>query len=465
MKNRLSRRLLLKGVGGVTLSFPALESLLPKKAWGQATRKRFAMFVRAGNGIVQNSGGDPERFWPEMTGPLTTASMTTGVNATRATSELAEYASRLILIKNVRLQFPRPACGHSEALPQMLTAQNHTGGTSNSPLARGMSIDWRIAQANNPAGSAPLTFMAGPRQTYIAEGLSWSGPQMRTPAERSPLNAFMRLTGLASSPPEVQRLVVERRKSVNDFVREQLREVSGKAQLSVDDKRRLAMHLDAVRDTELRMTCDLDMAQAAQVRAITSPEGNDVRPEVVRRFMDVTAWAFSCGLNSAATLQVGEGNDQTQYTINGTRYPRFHWISHRINSDGSAGEPIPNAVELHHQVDRFQLQLFKYFLDRLASYPSAYGANLLDDCAAVWMNDLGSGPPHSADNTPWIVAGGAGGSLRTGLFIDHQRRTNNQVLNTLASAVGVRKADGSLLNDFGDPSLTGGVLTSLLTVS
>jgi hypothetical protein len=465
MTNRLSRRLLLKGVGGVTLSFPALESLLPKSAWGQNTRKRFAVFVRAGNGVVQNNGTEAERFWPEATGPLTTASMTTGVNATRATVELADYAARLIFIKNVRLQFPRAACGHSEALPQLLTAATHTGGTGNSPLARGPSIDWRIAQANNPAGSAPLTFMAGPRQTYIGEGLSWSGPQMRTPAERSPLNAFMRLTGLASSPPEVQRLVVERRKSVNDLVRNQLREVSGKAQLSADDKRRLAMHLDAVRDTELRMTCDLEMTQAAQVRAITSPEGNDVRPEVVRRFMDVTAWAFSCQLNSVATLQVGEGNDQTQYDINGTRYPRFHWISHRVNSDGASGEPIPNAIELHHQVDRFQLRLFKYFLDRLASYPSAYGTNLLDDCAAVWVNDLGSGPPHSADNTPWIVAGGAGGALRTGVFVDHQKRTNNQVLNTLASAVGVRKADGSLLNDFGDPSLPGGVIPNLLTVT
>lgn len=83
----------------------------------------------------------------------------------------------------------------------------------------------------------------------------------------------------------------------------------------------------------------------------------------------------------------------------------------------------------------------------------------------MWVNDLGNGPPHSADNTPWIVAGSAGGNLRTGLFLDHQRRTNNLVLNTIASAVGVRKADGTLLNDFGDPSLTPGVLSNVLTVT
>jgi hypothetical protein len=462
---KLSRRLVLRGVGGVTLSFPALESLLPKAAWGQAGRKRFAIFVRSGNGIVQNSGGDPERFWPETPGAISTASLATGVNASRATSELAEHAARLVFIKNVRLPFPRGSCGHAEAIPQVLTASPHTGGNGNAPLARGPSIDWRIAQANNPAGVAPLTFMAGPRQTYIGEALSWSAAMMRTPAERSPINAFMRLTGLASSPPEVQRLVVERRKSVNDFVREQLRELSGKAQLSAGDKRRLNLHLDAVRDTELRMTCDLDPAQVAQVNAITAPEGNDVRPEVVRRFMDLAAWAFHCQLNSVVTLQMGEGNDQTQYEIGGTRYPRFHWISHRINSDGDMGTPIPNAVELHHQVDRLHLRLFKYLIDRLGSYPSAFGSSLLDDCAAVWMNDLGNGPPHSADNTPWIIAGSAGGNLRTGQFIDHARRNNNLVLNTIASAVGVRKANGQLLDDFGDAANMPGVMSNVLTIT
>jgi hypothetical protein len=51
------------------------------------------------------------------------------------------------------------------------------------------------------------------------------------------------------------------------------------------------------------------------------------------------------------------------------------------------------------------------------------------------------------------------------LHLDHQRRTNNLVLNTIASAVGVRKADGTLLDDFGDPSLTRGVLSTVLTAT
>ncbi|MFZ5440288.1 MAG: DUF1552 domain-containing protein [Myxococcota bacterium] len=458
-----SRRRFLKGLGGVTLALPFFESLLPRSAWGQQmNRHRFLMVMRAGNGVVQEGSEVGERFWPGTLGALSVADLKT-TYADRATSQLADYAPRLLMVKKVRLPFARNSCGHAEAIPQVLTAQNHTGGTSNSPLALGRSVDWFLAEKLNPAGVGPLVFMAGPTNTYIGNGLSWSAPQQRAAAERSPLNAYMRLTGLSSAPPEVQQLVASRRKSVNDLVRAQLRELTGKPQLSSKDKQRLEQHLQAVRDMELQLTCDLPADQVTAVQGITQPEGNDIRPEVVRRFIDLTAWAFNCRLNHVATLQVGHGNDGTQYTINGTKLPSFHWISHRIYADGSEGEAIPDAVELHHQVDTLQVSFFKYLLDRLDGYQSPYGGTLLDDSVAVWTNDLGNGPPHDASNTPWILAGSGGGLLRTGQVVDHQKKGVNQVLNTLINAMGVRKTDGSPTDDFGDASLAKGVVANSLT--
>ena len=54
-------------------------------------------------------------------------------------------------------------------------------------------------------------------------------------------------------------------------------------------------------------------------------------------------------------LQIGDGNDATQHTINGVRLPSFHQISHRIYSDGSEGDPIVGAVDMHHDLDRLHL--------------------------------------------------------------------------------------------------------------
>ena len=148
--------------------------------------------------------------------------------------------------------------------------------------------------------------------------------------------------------------------------------------------------------------------------------------------------------------------------MNGAKVPSFHWVSHRISSDGSEGQAIPDAVELHHQIDRLQMGFYKHLLDRLNGYSSPNGGTLLDDCAAVWTNDLGSGPSHDASNTPWIVAGSGGGTLRTGQVIDHLKNPVNQMLNTLINGMGIRLSSGAPTDDFGDATLAKGVVANSL---
>jgi hypothetical protein len=423
-------------------------------------RPGFAVFVRAGNGVARESSSrmEPEQFWPDQSyGALTVDGLR--AQTTRAVSELADYAPKLNILDGLNRPFPTPSCGHSESLPQCLTARPPTPGAGHAAMGTGESADWRIARALNASGREPLTLMAGPSTAYIQEGLSWRDTMVREPAQRSPMSVYMSIMGLSASPPEVQQRIASARMSVNDLVRTEMRSLLSSSALGANDRSRLQQHFDAIRDTELQLVCNGDSALATSLAAISDPEANDVRPEVVRRFMDVIALAFSCGLTHAATLQVGEGNDQTQYTIDGVRLPRFHWISHRIEGDGDTGATIPNANDLHHKVDVLQLQMYRYLLDRLSAYPNPYGTGtLLDACAAVWLNDLADGPPHGGQNVPWIIAGGSNGALRTGNYVDCGGADLNKVLNTIISAVGVRKSDGSIVDDFGDTSLARGVL-------
>jgi hypothetical protein len=162
-----------------------------------------------------------------------------------------------------------------------------------------------------------------------------------------------------------------------------------------------------------------------------------------------------------ATLQVGDGTDNTRYTVNGERVERFHWISHRQTSDGNNGDPIPNAVEWHTAIDRIRMETFKYLLDKWSGISLGNGT-LLDNAFALWTSHVSIGPSHGANNLPIIVAGKAGGFLRTGQYIDAGNVNNNLLLNTLINANGVRKPDGSLVDDFGDPSLSGGVIDAML---
>ena len=456
---KVGRRGFLVGLGGAMVTLPLLESFRSRAdAAGDPTHRRYAVFVRSGNGVQQAEGSEPERFWPTATGAITAATL-----SDRATSVLAPFSDRLSIIAGLKRPFGTPACGHAESIPQCLTAADTTGGVSNEPLARGKSADWRIAEQLSP-GEDPLTLMAGPNSTYIGPGISWRGANDRAPAENSPANAFSRLMGLPELPSDLQARINSRKNSINDFVREDLTSLMSSPELSARDRRRLDQHFQAIRDFETGGVClPFDPALGAAAAAITDPEGNDVRPEVVRLHMRLIAFAFSCGQTRAATLQIGEGNDQTQYLVGGVRLPRFHWISHRLMGDGDMGEPIPDADMLHHEIDKLQLGFFKYLLESLDEYESPYGGRLLDDCAAVWTNDLSGGPSHGGSNVPWIVAGGAGGNLRMGQYIDLPGDpTYKKILNTIITAVGCTDASGGPVEDFGDATLEGGRISELV---
>ena len=64
------------------------------------------------------------------------------------------------------------------------------------------------------------------------------------------------------------------------------------------------------------------------------------------------------------------------------------------------------------------------------------------------------------------MAGGANGFLKQGEAIEVQNTpwvgNHAMMLNTLGSAVGLRKTGGGFLDDFGDPASGTGLMTELL---
>ncbi|HKU43555.1 MAG TPA: DUF1552 domain-containing protein, partial [Polyangiales bacterium] len=241
---------------------------------------------------------------------------------------------------------------------------------------------------------------------------------------------------------------------VNDVVRAQMMAVLGRPELSKSDRTRLDAHFSSIRDMERQLG-----GSSCQVDPLGSFNASKV-DEVVRAHSDLLALAMACGKSHAGSLCIGNGNDQTQYEINGKVYERFHHISHRVRSDGSSGEAIPNAEALHHDIDKKFAGYFKYLLDKLEAIATPTGT-LLDDGIAVWFNDLADGPAHSSKNMPWVLAGSAGGALKTGQYIKGDW-TINRIHNTIGAAVGAKNASGGRLDDFGDARYPKGHIDGLL---
>jgi hypothetical protein len=463
----ITRRRFLAGLGGATVALPFLESvryLGGSRAHAEVLEGPpvYSVFIRQGNGCQQADPGrgEPERFWPSALGAITTESLGT-TDADRALAALAPYADRLLLVRGTRFGFPGNGCGHSGGLNQCLTAARVVGDGATS-LADGPSIDWFLASQVNPPGVEPLTLMSGPQSAYIAHGLSYSGPSQLRGAINNPLTVYQNLMGLSGSQEELEA-IARRRRSVNDLVRDEMQDLLSQSYLSSADRQRLQTHFDAIRDFEVQMSCTLSDSEVAAIETIAgASEDNGNRIAVAELMMDLIALAFACDANRVATLQIGTGNDQTRFYVDGVLQNTYHRISHRIDSDGSEGAEIPNADLLHHGVDKIFADMFLHLLDRLAMYAGPSGGTLLDDSVALWTNDLANGPPHSYSNVPQVIAGRAGGFLRTGQYIDAGGVTHNKFLNTLINAAKVRADGGGYYDSFGDASLEPGVIDAMI---
>lgn len=467
-KKPITRRLFLRGAGTVALGLPFLEtfSRFGSRAGAQTPTDSFAVWVRQGNGVAQAGNSEPERYWPRATGPLTTAGL--AAESDRALSELAPYADKILAVAGLRFAFPGNGCGHSGGGNQCLTAARVSETPSgNESLAMGESVDNRIARELHPERE-PLTLFTGRKSGYLPEVMSYRGPLDLRAGENDPWNAYMRMTGLAGMDVEVINRIRERRLSVNDLVRDQMSDLLS-GDLSTDDRRRLDLHFSSIRDLEVLMGCNLPDMLEMEVDGIDPlSEGNYQR--VTEMHNEIIALAISCGYVRSATLQLGNGNDGTQHTIPGYRggaqLPRFHQISHRIYSDGSEGDPIEGAQEMHGEIDKMHLRLFRHLIDRLSAYVADTGEPLIDRGVVCMTNDLGHGISHTYNNVPFIFAGSCGGNLDVGKYVDVRGGgsyvTHNKMFNTILSAVGVRKGDGSLVDDFGDSSLEGGFVPEMI---
>ena len=446
---KINRRRFLQA-GSATILLPLLEA----DTHGEEENAQFAFFCRQGNGVTQgDNNGETDRFWPLETGTFNQQTLL--AQPEQVVSELAPFADSLIACKGLNYGFAGNGCGHSGGGNQCLTAAAVSlEPAGKDSLAMGESIDNYIARHFSNNGGEPLTLYTGPRNGYLEEVLSYRGAMQIRAAEDDPWIAYQRMLGVTDN--SYSDLVFTRRQSINDLLLDQINSLRGNPHLSTNDRQRLELHFDAIRNFELLAT---SLSQDEE-QAMASVSGlgtlNDNRITVARMHMDLIALAFSANHIKSATLQIGDGNDATQYTVNGVKLPSFHWISHRIYADGADGVAMLGAEDMHHSIDRLFAQTFGYFLNKLDGY------GILDKGISVWCNDLGNGVSHSYHNVPFIIAGSGNGFLRTGQCIDAGGVTHNKLFNTLINAFGIRTATGEYIQDFGSPELEGGLLDELL---
>jgi hypothetical protein len=266
------------------------------------------------------------------------------------------------------------------------------------------------------------------------------GNKARTP-EDNPVAAFRALfgdvTGGAGGP------ALDPRASVLDVTRDELESLA--ARLGTSEKAKLELHLDALREVEQRVAGAGAPVQGGSCQpasfnreGFTVPEGFNGYPAVFNREesfelvgklqMDLAVQALACDVTRVVSIQWSHPVSPTRMAFTGSTQ-RHHDASHYGNPESSTAQ---NFVLLQ----AYYTGRLKYLIDELRKRPDGDGT-LLDSTLIVLFSELGDSNIHDHNNMPFILAGGGGGTLSGGRYLDFPREAHSKLLVSVANAMDV----------------------------
>ena len=159
--------------------------------------------------------------------------------------------------------------------------------------------------------------------------------------------------------------------------------------------------------------------------------------------------AASCSLSPVLVHQWGSGQSARVFTELG-QTDAHHSLSHEPLSDAEAVAQLTD-------INRWYAERFADLLDRLSSVEDGDGGSLLDHSAVLWCNELGNGYIHDPSEVPYVLAGGCGGALSTGRFLQLPGRAHGELFAGIGQALGLETAS------FGMPEVFDSALTEILS--
>jgi hypothetical protein len=312
----------------------------------------------------------------------------------------------------------------------------------------GPSVDQVIAMSVGAATRFPsLELGVNSGSNAPNNRMIYAGPRQPVQPETSPQRAFSRLftgfTGGANRDPVADRARLEK-KSVLDLVTGQLARVRGS--VGAADQQKLDAHAAAIREIETRLGTTGPVVSCAKPTAPASTMASDV-PGLVTGQLDVLAAALACNLTTVASLQLKVGdNDNNPYPWLGVT-DGHHPLSHSGDGDTVARDKLTKIYTWY--ADRLA-----YFLGNLDAIPEGNGS-LLDNTLVVWSTEVGKGNTHSFSKLPVVLAGGLGGAVTTGRYLQYNNVPHNRLLVALCHAMGLAQVQKFGSTDQGTGSLDG----------
>ena len=446
LSGKFPRRHFLRGLGA-SIALPAFTSLTGTKlvaadqvaksaltSTGAPLRTAFVYFP---NGAI------PGSWWPTQTGSdFTLAGTLEPLNKLK--NQLQIFGG----LDQVNAEAGKDGAGdHARGNSVFLTGVRLN--KSSTDIRAGISIDQAIAKqvggetlfpsleiscdAENPTGGCDAGYACA-----YQHNVSWKSATTPMPPERNPRLTFERLFGAGSVGERGANLQRRRagQHSILDFVLEEARQMENR--LALKDREKLDQYLTGVREIEARLQ-RAERMPAPKDPGIEAPAGiSQDYTEHVGITFDMMLLAFQSDLTRVATMMLAHDGSNRSFDHIGIS-EGHHDLSHHQNDE--------QRIQKIAQIDRWYVEQFAKFLERLQNTPDVDGKSLLDNSMIVYGSGNADGNQHTHTNLPIILAGGGGGTLTPGRHVNHGSKPLCDLFLSLADRMGV-----TALERFGDSS-------------
>ncbi len=421
---KFNRRTLLRGVlGGATIgvALPFLDMFLSDNgqalaATGQRLPVRFGTWIW-GCGFV------PERWIPATTGSDYVLSPDL--------EPLTPYKSKLAILSGYDVKLD---------------------GVANKPHITGcLGLRTGIPVPNEDVRAATLDVLIG---DAIGTGSRFSSIEVSTsgidrsysfraagspnPSEVSPVALYQRIFGEGFQDPNAATFTPDPHTMVRQSVLSAVAEDRQRIMRNVGaaDRRRLEEYFSSIRHLEDQLA--LQLQPPAPVENFTKPDAPPNTPMdseignvmVTHKLMaGLLAKALQCNQTKVINVLLSDTTSNLRRAGSSTTH---HTLTHE--------EPVNPTLGYQEQVGWFARQsmlAWRDFLDAMASIPEGDGT-LLDNCLIFAHSDCSIAKAHAVEGIPMMIAGNAGGRIRTGFHLAGRADPASRVGLTLQQAMGLQ---------------------------
>jgi Protein of unknown function (DUF1552) len=357
-------------------------------------------------------------------------------------SPLESLKEQILILGNLRNLKSKGGDGHYVKTSGFLTSEEIVKTTGADLNSRGISMDQLAAAkvgatmklASMELGTEPITTGIDTNVNYTrlyGSHIAWKTPTSPIPCEINPRAAFNRMFRSRSA---AQQQNATQEKSVLDLVLNEAKSLRGK--VGAADQRKLDEYLEGIRHLEQRIDRDAASLQAGEnidpkiFEYIKGVEGridkamgpkaqvNDLGSmprmdptEHVRIMLDLMVLGFWSNTTRVTTFMFANAVSGRNFSFLDGVKGGHHEISHHKND--------AEQLRQYARINQWHIEQYAYLLNKMNNIKEGNGT-MLDNSMILFGAGMRDGNAHEPNNLPLVLAGKAGGTIKTGRYL-HQK--------------------------------------------